>query len=173
MKIVSTIIFMALIVLVSTVVHADDLANNAFAKIQYQEVAILDVQSVTSKIKFVPASPTNVAYYEGYILVSAIAEGNLCGSHPASFGTAQSFEGQVLYTKLIAGEAWATQMTGCPQYSRPTRVTFPVSVNGIIKIGNTANQAIAAFKIGAVGTQSIVRIQLNAQGPQIQVSIKK
>ncbi|GEM_PF-2964188 len=149
-----------------------DLAANAFAKIQYQEIAILDIHSVASKIKYVPASATNIAYYDGYVIVSATVEGNLCATSPSSFGTLRTLEGKTVITKLVSGAAWTTQLTGCPQYSRPTRVAFPVSVGWLIATGNAVNQTIATFKIGNASLKPASLI-VNARGSQIQVLVKK
>tara|TARA_B110001454_G_C12722586_1_gene435442 strand:- start:7598 stop:8107 length:510 start_codon:yes stop_codon:yes gene_type:complete len=157
--------------LFSALAHAD-LTENAFAKIRYQEVGILDIQSVASKIKHVPASPKNIEYYEGYVVVTALVEGNLCTAVPSSFGTLQTFEGKVVYTKLVAGRAWTAQMIGCPQYSRPTRVSFPVDIGWLIAGSNGVNQSVANFKVGT-SILKAASIFVNARGSQVTVSIKK
>ncbi|MBL7556621.1 MAG: hypothetical protein JNM24_12445 [Bdellovibrionaceae bacterium] len=165
-------LLLATLTLVFSILAHADLATNAFAKIQYQEIAILEIHSVASKIKFVPASATNIAYYDGYVIVSATVEGNLCTTSPSSFGTLRTLEGRTVFTKLISGSAWSTQLTGCPQYSRPTRVAFPVSVGWLVANGNAVNQTIASFKVGNVSLKP-VNLIVNARGSQIQVLVKK
>lgn len=157
--------------LISTIAHAD-LTENAFAKITYQEVGIMDIQAVTPKMKHVPASPTNVEYYEGYVVVTALVEGNLCTAAPTSLGTLQTLEGKIVYTKLVVGRAWTTQLVGCPQYSRPTRISFPVSVGWLVATASGVNQSIANFKVGSQILKP-VSIIVNARGSQIKVSIRK
>ncbi|MBL7544252.1 MAG: hypothetical protein JNL11_10560 [Bdellovibrionaceae bacterium] len=164
-------LLITLTLIISGLAHAD-LADNAFAKVQYLEVGILDIQSVTSKIRFVPASPTNVSYYDGYIIVNALVEGNLCSAAPSSFGTLQVTEGKITITKLVAGRAWNSQTMGCLQYSKPTRVSFPVSIGWLVAYGDGLNQTLTYFK--TVGTnQKLTRILINARASQIQVSVKK
>lgn len=149
-----------------------DLADNAFAKLSYQEVAIHDIQAVASHIKHVPAGQKNAEYYEGYIIVTAVVEGNICTTVASSLGTVQTLEGKVVYTKLITGRAWTTQLVGCLQYTRPTRISFPVAVGWLVANANGVNQSVANFKVGS-SILKPVSIILNARGPQIKLSIKK
>lgn len=165
------VILIVITLLFSAIAQAD-LSDNAFAKLEYQEIAIHDLHTVAAKIKYVPSSPSNVAYYQGYVIVTATVEGNICTSVPSSFGTIRTLEGKTVYTKLIAGHVWTNQLSGCLQYSNPTKVTFPVSVSWLVDNGSGVNQSIANFKIGqyALKPASIV---LNAKGNNIQVSIRK
>jgi hypothetical protein len=165
-------VFLGALVLGFSLSANADLANNAFAKIQYQEITILEVQSVDSKIKFVPASPNNVPYYEGYVVVNAIVEGNICTSSPVTFGTLQTLEGKIIFTKLLAANAWTPGMVGCPQYSHPTHVQFPISIGWLTDHGSGLNQSIANFKVGIM-SQQVASIVVTAHGTQIKVSVKK
>lgn len=156
----------------SAISKADVLAENAFARLEYQEVAIFDIQAVTSKIKYVPASPTNVAYYEGQIIVTALVEGNICSASSSTFGTMNVKEANLVYTKLIAGNLSSTQPQGCPQFSSPRRVSFPISISWLVDNGSGINQSVANFKVNQMGLR-LVSILMKARKNQIQVTIRK
>lgn len=146
--------------------------NNSFGKVDYKEIEIYDVVSVTPHIKFVPKSPTNISYYTGYIVVKMTVEGYQCRIEPNSLGALRYREGQAIVTRLVAGAAWTNQLVGCPQPSMPVTVHVPISI-GLVTDQNDQGVTQSLTYIRYAYDQSVANIVMKARGSQIQVSIVK
>lgn len=149
-----------------------DLEENTNLSMQYQEVAVLSVESIQSNVKY---TPDDFAAYSGNVMVTAVVEGNLCGSEASTAGTMTLREGEKKFIKVVAGRAHTDQIVGCPQYSQPTTVQFAIPVFGFER-GEENVQSLGTIvlsRYSSNSTTSAIEIIMKTKGPSIEISKKE
>lgn len=152
------------------------LKDGAKAVVEYHTLPVYDVLTIEPKVKFVPASATNVPYYDGYVLVSVLVEGNLCNASEKTLGTLEVLDDGDVVTKVVVGGPATDEMAGCLDFSSPSKITFKVKVGMIPDFKERGiNEVLARIPYQNQMTRQpgVAQVTLEAIGSQIKVSLKK